>query len=44
MDEFEYWFGKTADDFDRLLSYPEVRKLAARRKGAMRLARARGEL
>lgn len=43
-DEFEYWFGKDADEFDRLLSYPNVLLLAKRRKGAMRLKRARGEL
>lgn len=44
IEEFEYWFGKDADEFDRLLSYPKIRKLAARRKGALRLQRARAKL
>ena len=39
--EFEYWFGKDADEFDRLLSYPKIRELARRKKGALRMARAR---
>ena len=38
--EFEYWFGKDADEFDRLLSYPKIRELARRKKGALRMARA----
>ena len=37
--EFEYWFGKDADEFDRLLSYPRARELAQRKKGALRLRR-----
>jgi len=41
IEEFEYWFGKDAEEFDRLLSYPKIRKLAARRMGALRLKRAR---
>jgi hypothetical protein len=40
IDEFEYWFGKDADEFVRLLSYPRIRQLAARKKGALRMARA----
>jgi len=41
MQEFEYWFGKDADEFDRLLSYPKVRELMRRKKGALRMLRAR---
>ena len=44
VEEFEYWFGKDADEFDRLLSYPKVRVLAERRKGAMRLHRTKASL
>ncbi|MCP4567967.1 MAG: hypothetical protein GY841_10345 [FCB group bacterium] len=42
LQEFEYWFGKTADEFDRLLSYPHIRDLMKRKKGALRMRRARG--
>jgi hypothetical protein len=37
--EFEYWFGKNADEFDRLLSYPKLRQLMARKQGALRIKR-----
>jgi len=37
--EFEYWFGKTAEEFAALLSYPKIRKLALRRQGSRRLER-----
>jgi hypothetical protein len=40
LDEFEYWFGTTADEFDKLLSYPKIRELMAKRKGTLRLKRA----
>jgi len=43
MEEFEYWFGKDAKEFDRLLGYPKLRKLLKRKAGALRMARARGE-
>ena len=43
MDEFEFWFGKDADEFDRLLSYPKIRELAQRKKGALRMERARAK-
>ena len=39
--EFEYWFGKDADEFNRLLSYPKLRQLIERKKGALRIERAR---
>ena len=38
--EFEYWFGQSTDEFDRLLSYPQLRELMKRKKGALRLRRA----
>ena len=37
--EFEYWFGKDAEEFNRLLSYPKLRQLMARKKGALRTDR-----
>ena len=40
VEEFEYWYGKDADEFDRLLSYPKIRQLAQRKKGALRMRRA----
>jgi len=40
MKEFEYWFGKDADEFVRLLSYPKLRQLMERKKGALRMRRA----
>jgi len=42
MQEFEYWFGKDADEFDKLLSYPKLRRFLERKKGALRMARAKG--
>ena len=38
--EFEYWFGKDAGGFGRLLSYPRIAELTARKKGALRFKRA----
>jgi len=40
MEEFEYWFGKDAEEFVRLLSYPKIIELMKRRKGALRMMRA----
>ena len=40
LSEFEYWFGKDADEFNRLLSYPKLRQLIERKKGALRIERA----
>jgi hypothetical protein len=39
--EFEYWFGKDAEEFNRLLSYPKLRELMAKKKGALRTSRAK---
>jgi hypothetical protein len=38
--EFEYWFGKDAGEFKRLLMYPKIDELMAKRKGSLRLVRA----
>jgi len=38
--DFEYWFGKDASEFNRLLSYPKLRQLIERKKGALRIERA----
>ncbi len=40
-EEFEYWFGKNADEFSRLLSYPKLSQLILRKKGALRLERSK---
>ena len=40
MEEFEYWLGKDADEFDRMLAYPRICELTARKKGALRMRRA----
>lgn len=40
IEEFEYWYGKDAEEFDRLLSYPKLRQLMKRKKGALRMRRA----
>ena len=42
--ELEYWFGKDADEFNRLLSYPKLRQLIERKKGALRIERAIGNV
>ncbi len=39
MGEFEYWFGKDAEEFNRLLSYPKLNQLMKRKKGALRMNR-----
>jgi len=38
--EFEYWLGKNAEEFNKLLSYPDINKLAKRRRAALRFSRA----
>jgi len=40
MREFEYWFGKTAEEFDVLLSYSMIGELANRKRGGWRMQRA----
>lgn len=39
IEEFEYFFGKNTDEFNRLISYPKIRRLAKRRKEKLRLMR-----
>ena len=41
IEEFEYWFGKDEKEFNKLLSYPRLRQLFKRKKGALRLVRAK---
>ena len=42
MHEFEYWFGKNGKEFDKILSYPDIRRLCKRKKGLLRIARTKG--
>jgi len=39
--EFEYWFGKNADEFLRLLSYPKIKELCSRKQAVLRLMRSK---
>jgi len=39
VEEFEYWFGKNDEEFNRLLSYPDIRKLSQRKREKLRLKR-----
>ena len=39
MGEFEYWFGKNAEEFEKLISYPKIKLLAERKKSKLRLER-----
>jgi len=41
IEDFEYWLGKTPDEFDRLLNYPRLRELIEKRKGNKRQIRAK---
>jgi hypothetical protein len=41
LDEFEYWWGRDVDDFLTLLRYPQLSLLLQRRRGSLRLNRAR---
>jgi len=36
VEEFEYWFGQSADEFERLLRYPKLTTLLKRKKGQAR--------
>ena len=33
---FEYWFGKNAEEFNKMLAYPKLSKLLKRKKGFSR--------
>lgn len=37
--EFEYWFGKDAEEFNKLLSYPKLRTLMDAKRGYLRAQR-----
>lgn len=41
LDEFEYWWGRNVDEFLTLLRYPKLSLLLQRRRGSLRLKRAR---
>lgn len=43
MDEFYFWFGKSEEDFCRLMAYPGASKLFAKRKEVLRESRKKGE-
>jgi len=40
--EFEYWYGRDAAEFERLISYPKIRQLCQKKKGNLRMQRATG--
>jgi hypothetical protein len=42
IDEFEYWFTNSAENFDKLLSYQGCKKYADKKQGALRYKRATG--
>lgn len=42
IEEFEYWFGESPAEFEKLLAYPRLRELVQRKKGALRMKRAAG--
>jgi len=44
IEEFEYWFGKDANEFDMLLSYPKIRQLMERKKGNLKRERQNANL
>ena len=39
--EFEFWFGKTAQEFVALISYPKISELSKKKLGFLRLRRGR---
>lgn len=39
IEEFEYFYGASADEFDHLLAYPKLRQLMRCKKGAIRMER-----
>ena len=41
LEEFEYWYGSTPQEFVTLLNYPQIRELCQKKKGALRMKRAR---
>jgi hypothetical protein len=43
VEEFEFWFGRSSDEFARMLAYPKLGKLLASKKGHLRLVTAQSE-
>jgi hypothetical protein len=43
LEEFGYWFGNTADEFVKLISYPKIHQLNEKKKSSLRWKRAYGE-
>lgn len=43
IEEFEYWLGGDAQEFERLISYPKIRELMKRKKGVLRMDRAKAK-
>jgi hypothetical protein len=41
LEEFEYWWGRTEEEFATLIRFPQLRLLLDRRRGARRIDRAR---
>lgn len=41
LEEFEYWWGRDADEFLTLIRFPDLKLLLDRRRGSLRLSRAR---
>ena len=39
IQEFEYWFGKNADEFVKLLNYPKLKQLCQRKKNYLMIKR-----
>ncbi len=37
IEEFEYWFGKNAEEFERLLTYPKIKELSGSKAGSLRI-------
>ena len=44
VDDLEYWFGRTPDEFVKLINYPKIRELAEKRKINLRLLRAQSQI
>lgn len=43
LEEFSYWYGKDADEFVHLLSYPKIKQLCSRKLAKLRDDRARAK-
>jgi hypothetical protein len=43
VEEFEYWFGKSDEEFERLLTYPKLKQLSKSKAGLLRIRRAKAQ-